>query len=539
MLINNAPTFNTLIGTGAPSIAWTTYDPIQNWARTELETLNPGSIVCQVTGAGVGSYQLAKVWAKRSRTAGNGEYDYIAITTTAFSGTATPVASNADLAAAPLGSYYVKVDADNVILQIYVKVNNTGSDVAVLHDWHPMILEVTRTGSAFSFDSDNYSLNVPISGDLVDNGDGTFTWTPDDGGDAIDIPIPIFTDNEDGTYTYDPNDGTAPITVTATVPDIPADISGVNRPWVKEGAAEAVNATNIGSGDAIFHEGTMVRGATAIGGTNVQAELRGNTALGNNDSNLTGSNNCLAVGEGITLTNTANGVVSGDNNTVDDADSCAIFGQSHTVAAGSSYAFIGGGVSNKAGLYGATLGGRFAEALGASSVAIGLKAQVSASHAYAVLINTMSGADPNTDTDPFNSAAGSEFAVRCNGIRFFTNLAETAGMTMAAGASAWVAVSDERTKQNIEPLVLDILTAYKRLQVVKYQQGSDNIGAGVTAQNFYAAFDWLPIKRIGEMFAINQMEHDGVQDAAIGQLIAVVERLTERVNALEAKLAQP
>lgn len=548
MLINNALVFNTLIGTGAPSLAWTTYDPIQNWARTELETLNPGSIVCQVVcqvvGAGVGSYQLAKVWAKRSRTVGNGENDYIAITTTAFAGTTAPVASDANLAAAPLGSIYVKHDVDYNIEQVYIKVNDTGSDVAVLHDWHPMLLEVTRTGTTFLFDSETYTLNIPVSGDLTDNGDGTYTYTPDNGDDAIDIAIPILTDNEDGTYTYDPNDGNAPITITATVPSIPADISAVNRPWVKVGSASATNATNIGSSDAIYHEGAMVRGGTSIGSTNASFEARGNSVFGANDNDLTGSNksviigtnndnknadNALVIGNGNVLDNSDNGLLAGDGNSSTSANSSFAAGTTHAITG--AYGACVGGANGKAGTYGATLGGRFNEALAAASVAIGMKSQVGATHSYAILLSALPGADPNADTDPFNSAAANEIAMRAGGYRIFSNLAESAGVTMAGGASSWSAVSDARTKELLGLVLADVLAGYKELPIYHYRQGEDEIGAGITAQDYYAAFNMAVEHRVGEMLAISQAERDGIQDLAIKQLVA-------RVEALEAELAQ-
>ena len=68
----------------------------------------------------------------------------------------TPNASDPDLCAAPIGSIYVKKDADNCVLQLYMKINNTCSDVSICRDWHPMLLEVTRSGSTFSFDATNY-----------------------------------------------------------------------------------------------------------------------------------------------------------------------------------------------------------------------------------------------------------------------------------------------------------------------------------------------------------------------------------------------
>ncbi len=578
MLINNAIVFPTLVGTGAPQIIYTLYSPTQHWARQELETCGPGSIVIQLTGTCPGGCELGAVWAKRSRTAGNGENDYIALTTQAFSGTATPSASNADLCAAPLGSYYVKKDGAGEIEQIYVKINNTCSNVALIHDWHPLMLTVTRLGDDFSFDPDAYTINLPIGGRLTEDSDnpGRYTWTPDDGGDTFNLYIPIFTDNEDGTYTFDLNDGTStPISVVSTVPSIPTDISAVKRPWTEIGAAASTNATNVENTDHIWHNGKMVRGATSIGSTNADAELRNNNSLGAGNANMTGASNSTAGGTGASLQSTANaiiaagesnlitgvgnptlwinsGILAGQSNAITNSKNAVIAGGYQNVITDSSSSFIGAGDGNQATVAGAAvcvggtynkangnraavLGGTWNEANAIYAVALGSKSQVS--HTGAFLINTMLGADPNTDSDPFNSAADNEIAMRCNGYRLYTNLAQSAGATMGAGAGTWSSVSDRRTKENITLLDAAVLDGYRRLQVVSYQQGTDDIGAGVVAQNFYDAFPFIPVKMIGEMYAINQMDHDGVQDKAIKELLQLVDRLYERIAALEGRLS--
>lgn len=578
MLINNAIVFPSLVGTGAPQIIYTLYNPVQNWARQELETCGPGSIVIQLTGTCPGGCELATVWAKRSRTMGNGENDYIALTTQAFSGTTTPNASSADLCAAPLGSYYVKKDGSNNIVQLYVKINNTCSNVSVIHDWHPLMLEVTRLGDDFSFDASTYTINLPTSGRLTEDTDnpGRYTWTPDDGGDPINVYIPIFTDNEDGTYTFDLNDGvTTPISVVSTVPSIPTDISAVKRPWTEIGSADSTNATNVLNTDDIWHNGKIVRGATSIGTINAAAELRGNNALGAGNGNMTGATNSTTGGTGASLQSTANAaivagesnlitgvgnaalwinsaILAGQSNAITNSKNAVIAGGYQNVITDSSSSFIGGGDNNQATVAGAAvcvggtnnkangnraaiLGGTWNEANAIYAVALGSKSQVS--HTGAFLINTLLGGDPNTDSDPFNSAADNEIAMRCSGYRLYTNLAQTAGATMAGGAGSWSSVSDERTKANITLLDAAVLDGYRRLRVVSYQQGEDNIGAGVTAQNFYNAFPYIPVKMIGEMYAINQADRDGLQDKAIQELLGVIDTLLDRVAALEARLS--
>ena len=400
-------------------------------------------------------------------------------------------------------------------------------------------------------------LNVPTSGNLAESS-GNFVWTPDDGSDAITVYIPTLTDNEDGTYTFSPG-GTAPnVTITATVPSIPADISAVSRPWVKEGSAAATNATNVGVADDIFHTGKLVRGATAIGSTDAAAELIGNNALGAGNHDMTSASNSTVGGSSSEVKSTSNSaalagqnnivtgatapstninmaIIAGRDNTITDSPDAVIGGGGSNAITASASAFIGGGSANQIdtggqafigggntnranGTEAGVLAGRFNEANASIATALGLKSQIT--HAYAFLVNTLPGANVNTDTDPFASASDSEFAVRCDNVRIFTNLAQSAGVTMAAGGSSWSAVSDRRTKDKITLLDVSALEAYRSLQVVSYQQGSDDIGAGVVAQNFYDSFDWLKPKMIGEMYAINQMEHDGVQDKAIQELTA-------------------
>jgi hypothetical protein len=224
----------------------------------------------------------------------------------------------------------------------------------------------------------------------------------------------------------------------------------------------------------------------------------------------------------------SNDIASGQDNFIGGGNNNSI------ITAGSGSVIVGGNNNTANGIQGQVLGGSFNKANGAAATALGIKAQPT--HDYAFLINTQPGANPNTDTDAFVSTASSEFAVRCNGSRIYTNLAQSAGVTMAAGASAWSAVSDKRAKNNIQPLVVDVLAGYKILQPVSYFMG-EQIGAGITAQNFYEAFPFIPEKRIGEYFAVNQAERDGVQDAAIKQLLGVIESLTNRVKILEDRIA--
>lgn len=239
----------------------------------------------------------------------------------------------------------------------------------------------------------------------------------------------------------------------------------------------------------------------------------------------TASGNWSFVGGGTdnTASNSDGAVLGGKDNSNAGAQCAIIAGRNNAITGNDTDAVI--------------VGGQWSDVSGQAAVAIGHKVNIT--HDYAVLINTSPGTNYNSDADKFDSFAPQEFAVRANGgIRIYSSTAETTGMTMAAGASAWVAVSDERTKENIGPLPIeiDIFAAYKKLMIHTYTQGDDLIGAGITAQNFYEAFDWLPHKKVGEMYAINQMERDSVQDAAIKDLVTTVDLLIGTNRMLEARV---
>ena len=577
MLITNNPLLSDLVGTSAPSLIYSVYDPVADWNRAEFLGAQRGSICIQIADAGLDCFapEIIAIWYKRKQN--DNISDWAMMFALPAIGTAVPTNSNDDLCALPVGSVYVQTAGINCVDQLWLKVRQE-CGAGSCNDWVPLLLTLARAGDEVGFDADTNTLTLPIEGNLTSEGDGEYQWTPDDGSLAYSFYIPSLVDNADGTFTYDPRDGSSVITInTNSDLVIPADISAVNRPWVTIGQANATNATNVNVTDHIFHTGIIVRGATSVGTLgSVGAELVGNNALGAGNHDMTSAANStiasgssneikstsrsfvgggqdnVVTGVGAPTTNVNMAILAGVSNTITDAPDSIIGGGGSNSINGPSSAFLGGGTSNSitsgggqsvlvggqsnlvSGLNAAVLAGRFNEAVGLVSTALGLKSQVS--HNYSLLINTLPGGDPNTDTDPFNSAGDSEFAVRCNNIRFFTNLAQSAGMTMAAGASAWVAVSDENAKKDIWPATDDALSGYRTLLPVSYYMG-ERIGAGITAQNWYNAFPFIMRKYVGGYLGVNQAERDGIQDMAIKQLLGIVDDLVERVAILERKLA--
>ena len=554
MYISNNSVFSDLVGTDTPSVAYTLYDPTANWGRAELVALKRGSILVQIADSGAGCFspEIVALWYKRDEN-GNAR-DWGLITPLAAIGALGPDSSNADLAALPVGAVYVRSEGINCVDGLYIKARNNGG-VGACSDWVSILLNVTRVGDELSFNGATNTLNLPLSGLLSNEGDGQYTWTPDDGSADYSFYVPLLTDNADGTFTYDPRNGGSPITInTNSSVVIPADISAVRRPWVQVGAAQATNATNVTEANEVFHTGGMIRGASAFGTTGtVGAELMGNNALGAGNHVMTSAeNSTIGGGSSNDNKNTKRSFIgAGTDNVIDGVTNPDLYnenfigagngnsnaGQRAGIVSGNGnqisnaglVSFIGGGYQNQANGQGAgVVGGYFNRANALMALALGMKCNIT--HSSAILLNTHLGADPNTATDLFASAADGELAMRTSGVRLFTNLAQSAGMTMAAGASAWVAVSDARAKQDIQPVDHDALAGYKVLQPVSYFMG-EPVAVGITAQNFYEAFPFLEEKQVGDFVGVSQAERDGVQDLAIKQLLA-------RVEALEARLAQ-
>lgn len=282
----------------------------------------------------------------------------------------------------------------------------------------------------------------------------------------------------------------------------PLNVNSYHRAYIK--ARDL--GSNAGYGDWASLAIAMGNGGVIVGGGTTNAANSTNSAVVGGNSNDAGGQNSVIVG--------------GNNGEI---------GANHSVILGGRDGVVGGnGIDN------AIMGGRWNTVNAIAAMAIGH--HVSNTHAYAILINAMPGSSYDANADLFASAAANEFAVRAGSFRLFSNLAQSAGVTMGSGASSWTGVSDERTKEDITEIEADALGGYRRLRVVSYMQGSDDIGAGVTAQNFYACFPFIPTKMVGEMYAINQMDRDGVQDKAIQELTALVDNLVAENNVLRKRM---
>jgi len=92
-----------------------------------------------------------------------------------------------------------------------------------------------------------------------------------------------------------------------------------------------------------------------------------------------------------------------------------------------------------------------------------------------------------------SSSATHEFSVRCSGgARFFSNTANTLGVSLAAGGAAWAAISDRNMKDlHGEVNQTQILSQVRQLPIHRYNykgQDEDMIYIGPMAQDWHRLF---------------------------------------------------
>lgn len=216
-----------------------------------------------------------------------------------------------------------------------------------------------------------------------------------------------------------------------------------------------------------------------------------------------------------------------------------------------SYAFIGAGSDNTisgSGPYSAIVAGQSATVTGSNSTVLnGLSNTISGQYAvaggvYSQITHANTFMWNSTSTSVFSSSAVGEFAITSHGgVRFFTNTGRSTGMTLAAGASSWSAVSSEALKTNFKPVEQQAILA-KLLTVpirtYNYKDGDSyhpTINLGPTAEDWDGAFaDILGRKTI----ALDGAEIPAINDGdKLGVALAAIQALTMEVNELKAKLA--
>jgi len=181
---------------------------------------------------------------------------------------------------------------------------------------------------------------------------------------------------------------------------------------------------------------------------------------------------------------------------------------------------------------------------GQAAIAMGYRSTADANYAVAIgraaSANGHEGAIVLADgstSDSLEASANNQFNLRAaGGIRLFTNSAETTGMTMSAGGSAWNTVSDRRRKENF--LGIDgeeVLARLRGVPVTTWNyiaEGRQVRHMGPMAQDWHRAFGFND-----DPLTINQGDFDGVNLAGVKALDARTLRQQAEIDALRAENA--
>ena len=296
---------------------------------------------------------------------------------------------------------------------------------------------------------------------------------------------------------------------------------------------------NFGSGN--INTGTQ---AFAAGSNN---RARGNYSVVGGGGGPTAADSNSAIGLYSTVgggnANTASSnysTVGGGSGNVTSGSSAATVGGGVWNIASEIYATIGGGSFNSASGYASTVGGgRYDPAsLGYATVAGGYLNKASgfssfAAGQFAKAIHDGAFVWGDYNSVDFTSTAANQFSVRASGgTRIYSNSALSAGVTLAAGGSAWSSVSDSTLKRNIRLVDgKDILGKLVRLPIKQWSYRSQNPGIehiGPMAQDFHALFGLGDDDK-----TISTIDPAGIALAAIQELDSQNKELKERVTELE------
>jgi hypothetical protein len=309
--------------------------------------------------------------------------------------------------------------------------------------------------------------------------------------------------------------------------------AGVRMLWFpsryafRAGKVDSFGATywdlaSIGYGSVAVGENTRASGNSSFAaGLATTASGDESVALGNNG---TASADRAFAFNGTASAVGAVAIGSGAQATSDDA---LALGPS-SIAGGLASIAIGPSIAN--GNFGVAIGLQNS-ASGQFSVAIGKNART-ANRQGSVVIGD---ACASFSSDSVYPTANNQVVMRgCGGVKVFTNQGLTSGVELAAGGSAWSAVSDRNRKENF--LGLDGEEVLFRLRSVpvstwNYLSQDRSIRhAGPMAQDFHAAFG------LGESeLLISSIDIDGVNMAAVKALDARTQAQAERIAELEAR----
>ena len=281
------------------------------------------------------------------------------------------------------------------------------------------------------------------------------------------------------------------------------------------------NSATIGGGWSNSASGTysVVGGGTWNTASNWDATVGGgwgNTASGR-FATVGGGLHDTASGENASVGGGSNNsaifdcsVVAGGCNNHTDGENSAVGGGSNNIAAGLA-STVPGGMDNLA--------------EGDYSVAMGRQAKA---------VHNGSFVWADSYDKGFSSSARDQFNVRASGgTQIYSNSGLTAGVTLAAGGSAWAAVSDSTKKRNLRlvdtKLILDKVSQLPIKQWSYISQDPSIEHIGPTAQDFWKLF------HVGDdSLTISTIDPSGIALAAIQELQKENQELRGEVNELRS-----
>jgi hypothetical protein len=195
--------------------------------------------------------------------------------------------------------------------------------------------------------------------------------------------------------------------------------------------------------------------------------------------------------------------------------------------------------------YGTALGYK-ANSNGVGAVSLGYLTTADANYStaigYRASTNGMSGAIVLADqsaSDSLEASAQNQFSLRAaGGIRLYTNSTRTTGVTMNAGGSSWLVVSDRNRKEDFLALDgEDLLARLRSVPVSTWRYiGEEDRSVrhiGPMAQDWERAFGLS-----GDDTTINMSDLDGVNLAGVQALDARTTGQDARIATLEAENAE-
>ncbi len=204
--------------------------------------------------------------------------------------------------------------------------------------------------------------------------------------------------------------------------------------------------------------------------------------------------------------------------------------------------------------------GYLARATGAGAVSLGTRTTANADYSVAIgqraSTNGFTGAiviSDQSSTDSLLASAINQFSVRAaGGYRLYTNATKTTGMSMNAGGSSWLVISDRNRKQDFLSVDgEDLLARLRGVPVTtwRYRDEADRTvrHIGPMAQDWHRAFGFSQ-----DATTINMSDFDGVNLAGIqalerrtaeqaGEIRSLRGQVSERdarIESLEARIAR-